>query len=215
MTGGIPPAQQCTLPSCGREATNPSRPGALCEQHRPAGSHDDAPPEDEAEVAREGGDGTWTDADFSTPVADVWPEELLEREQWMGHVDKRPFAPWADRDHPEAKADKDARWKWGLSENYVDGERAKRGTDDPRLDGVCFLQQEDDPYLFVDGDDVRCPQTKEIHPAFRAFLELLGVSYADISTSGTGVHVHFRGEIPIDRTEQVSFEIDSKPWGSQ
>lgn len=39
----------------------------------------------------------------------------------MCHDEKKPFVPWADCDHPEAAADEDARWKWGLTENYVDG----------------------------------------------------------------------------------------------
>lgn len=28
-----PPIRQCTLPSCTREATNPTTPGSLCGQH--------------------------------------------------------------------------------------------------------------------------------------------------------------------------------------
>ena len=48
---------------------------------------------------------SWASADFEAPTPGIWPEELLEREQWMGHVEKKPFAPWADRDHPEADAD--------------------------------------------------------------------------------------------------------------
>ncbi len=50
------------------------------------------------------------DARFSSPQS-LWPSELLERRQWMGHVDKKPFAPWSDRDHPDASGDEDARWK--------------------------------------------------------------------------------------------------------
>ena len=76
----------------------------------------------------------WGDADFPNPESGVWPDELLEREQWMGHVGKKPFAPWADRDHPEADPDEDARWKWGLEENYVDGETVAMAEIDPRLD---------------------------------------------------------------------------------
>ncbi|MDJ1430446.1 hypothetical protein QNM96_00005, partial [Halostagnicola sp. A-GB9-2] len=110
----------------------------------------------------------WADADFANPESNSWPDELLEREQWMGHVDKKPFAPWADRDHPEADVDEDARWKWGLEENYGDGETIAMAEIDPRLDGRAFLQTESDPYVYVDGDDVRCPETGDVHPAFVA-----------------------------------------------
>ena len=32
---GVPPARQCTLPTCEREAVDPTRDGDLCERHRP------------------------------------------------------------------------------------------------------------------------------------------------------------------------------------
>lgn len=101
----------------------------------------------------------WEGASFTTPESDVWPPELLECEQWMGHVEKKLSAPWGDRDHPESDVDKDARWKWGLTENYVDGATVVLAEDHLRLDGRAFLQQHDDPYVHVDGDDVRCPDT--------------------------------------------------------
>jgi len=50
----------------------------------------------------------------------------------MGHVSKKPFALWGDRDAP-AQCDKnghdtaatydcDARWKWGYDDHYADWE---------------------------------------------------------------------------------------------
>ncbi len=57
----------------------------------------------------------------------------------MGRRGKLPFAPWGERDHPEADADTDARFKWGLTEHYVDGETVALAEDDPRLDGRVFL----------------------------------------------------------------------------
>jgi hypothetical protein len=156
----------------------------------------------------------WADADFADPRADRWPAELLALKRWMGHVEKRPFAPWAERDHPEAGPDEDARWKWGLRDNYLDGERMALAEADPRLDGRVFIQRADDPYAFVDGDDVRCPETGAVHPVFVALLEHLGRSYADVSTSGTGVHAYYRGDLPLAGKGQVAFEIDTNPWGA-
>jgi hypothetical protein len=155
----------------------------------------------------------WSEADFSDPTPGVWPPELLEREQWMGHVDKKPFAPWGDRNHPEADDEEDARWKWGLTENYVDGDTIAIAEDDHRLDGRAFLQQEDDPYAYVDGDDVRCPETGDVHPAFVDALEQLGLTYADVSQSGAGVHAQYRGELQ-DGVKQAAWELDEKPWGA-
>ncbi|MHC3439558.1 hypothetical protein ACYJ1Y_16070 [Natrialbaceae archaeon A-gly3] len=161
--------------------------------------------------------GSWFTIGFSDIEPGTYPPELLSREQWMGRAGesgKQPFAPWADRDHPDADPDEDARWKWGLEENYVDGETIAIAEDDPRLDGRVFIQRESDPYAFVDGDDVRCPETGDVHPTFAAILEQLGVTYADVSTSGAGVHAYYKGELPIDGKGQATFEIDTEPWGA-
>lgn len=105
------------------------------------------------------------------------PAELLGRGQWMGRRDQKPFAPCGDRDHPDAAPDEDARWKCGLTENYVDGTTVAMAEDDPRLDGRAFLQQHGDPNVHVDGDDVRRPETGERHPAFLDVLTRLGATY--------------------------------------
>jgi hypothetical protein len=138
----------------------------------------------------------------------------LEREQWMGQLagEKMPFSPWADRDHPDADEDSDARYKWGLAENYVDGETVAMAETDPRLGGRIFIQRDPDPFAFVDGDDVRCPKTGAVHPEFVRILDRLGATYADVSTSGAGVHAYYRGELPNDQG-QATFEIDTEPWG--
>ncbi len=87
-------------------------------------------------------------------------------------------------------------------------------TADPRIDGRVFIQLEDDRYTHVDGDDVRCPETGEVHPAFIPVLEHLGLTYADISTSGSVVHAHYTGELPIDGKTQATIELDTEPWGA-
>ncbi|MEF8882155.1 MAG: hypothetical protein V5A34_06505, partial [Halapricum sp.] len=176
-------------------------------------------PDDEKTGSRPGktpGVQCWGEVDFSDTTRDTYPPELLDVEQWMGRLDgkKMPFSPWADRDYPEADPDDDARYKWGLRENYADGDTVAMAEDDPRLDGRVFIQREEDPYAFVDGDDVRDPETGEVHPAFVAILEHLGVTYADVSTSGAGVHAYYRGEIPLDGVPQAAFDIDTEPWGA-
>ena len=91
--------------------------------------------------------------------------------------------------------------------------KARMALDDHRLKGLVFIQTEDDPFVFVDGDDVRCPMSGEVHPAFIAFLEHFGYTYADISTSGTGAHAVYRGDLPGDETRAV-WDIDTEPWGA-
>lgn len=165
----------------------------------------------------------WSGADWANSEPDVYPHALLEREQWMGHQNKKPFAPWGDSDAPAecskdghttaSTCDCDARYKWGYDGHYLDGEDIAMAEVDPRLDGRAFLQQPDDPFAYVDGDDVRDPETGELHPAFVAMLEHLGLTYADISQSGAGAHAIYRGELP-DGVKQASWQLDDDPWGS-
>jgi DNA-binding transcriptional ArsR family regulator len=183
-------------------------------------------PQESAEV--ENSALAWREADFTAPRAGEWPAELLDRESWMGQPagGKSAFAPWGDRDAPApcstdgceadtaADCNHDARWKWGYTGNYADGHTARKWADmHPRLGGQVFIQREDDPYAFVDGDDVRCPETGGVHPGFIDILERLGITYADVSTSGGGVHANYRGELP-DGVKQAVFEIDGEAWGA-
>jgi DNA-binding transcriptional ArsR family regulator len=190
--------------------TRRTTPGVqAAETGSPAGDSGESAGDSSAPVLDE-----WGAADFATVDPDTYPPALLEREQWMGRLagEKMPFSPWADRDHPEADPDNDARYKWGLAENYVDGETVAIAEDDPRLGGRIFIQRDPDPFAFVDGDDVRCPETGAVHPAFVEILDRLGATYADVSTSGAGVHAYYRGELPNDQGQAV-FDIDTEPWG--
>jgi hypothetical protein len=213
----VPPARQCTLPDCEREAVNPSNPGALCDSHLDDLEDSDSVSEPETSGSTEQCqdidiDG-WSDVGFADPEPGRWPSERLKREQWMGHVDKKPFSPWADRDHPDADPDEDARWKWGLDDNHVDGESARIGAIDPRVDGLAFIQTPEDPFAYVDGDAVRDPETGDVHPAFIDVLEHLGLTYADVSQSDAGVHAPYRGELP-DGVTQAAWELADEPWGA-
>lgn len=140
----------------------------------------------------------------------------------MGHSDKKPFAPWGDRDapaecskdeHPDtaAECECDARFKWGYDGHYRDGETAAMAEVDPQIDGLAYIQLPDDPYVYVDGDDVQDPETDEVHPALLAILEHPGLTYADVSQSGTGVHAIYRGDLP-DGVKQASWQLDDEPW---
>lgn len=177
---------------------------------------------------------SWHDADF-TNSDEVWPADWVDDERWMTGVGKKPFAPWGDPNDSEiacgnpdhdaatcAECDEcDARWKWSHAKLWTTLAEARDYREMlPRPDGVVALidshegeyTDTGDEYAFVDGDDIRCPETGEVHPDFLEILNRLGISYADISTSGTGVHVLYRGELP-EAVTQANFEIDDEPWG--
>lgn len=172
----VPPAKQCIL--CETAAVDPSAATPLCETHREQATADtsdapttdddaaDAAPDDESHHAHDhahadADSSPWASVDWNTAATDTYPDTLLDREQWMGRLagEKTTFSPWGDRDHPEADVDTDARYKWGLSANYVDGHTVAIAEDDPRLGGRVFIQQDADPFAFVDDDDVRYPET--------------------------------------------------------
>jgi hypothetical protein len=168
----------------------------------------------------------WAAAAFDVPEPDAYPEDIAECAQWMcaaGNDGKQGFAPWADSDHPDATAEDDARWKWSLPANWTDLATAREWAEKhpPTADRFAFiLQDPDDPYrepadpfMLVDGDDIRDPDTGEVHPAFVDVLEDLGLTYASVSTSGAGVHAVYRGELP-DGVTTAKIELDSEPWGA-
>ena len=180
------------------------------------------PPETAAETPRDAGSG-WSDADFSTTTPGVYPPEHTEYDAWMTHHgNKLPYAPWTDPNAPADcskhrttadECDCSARWKWGYEPNRRSFEDARLALDDDRLEGLVYIQTETDPFVFVDGDDVRCPETGDAHPAFVAILEHLGETYADVSTSGSGAHAYYRGTLPDDKTT-AEWEIDDEPFGA-
>jgi len=166
---------------------------------------------------------TWEEATFGDTTPGVYPPEMVDYDGWMTHKgDKLPYAPWTDPDAPAPcskhgttadECDCSARYKWGWESNRRPFEKAHMALDDGRLEGLVFIQTEADPFVFVDGDDVRCPETGEVHPAFVALLEHFGLTYADVSTSGAGVHAIYRGDLPADETV-ATWEIDTEPWGA-
>jgi len=108
---------------------------------------------------------------------------------------------------------------WSEPELWRDAEDVRMATVDPRIEGPgIVLQHEDDPYadwadpfFVVDYDDVRDSETGAVHPTVAEHITAAD-SYADVSTSGTGVHIIARGALPDD-VKQASFEIDDEPWG--
>lgn len=174
----------------------------LCDACSPDDEQDDTPRSIEV----------WDGNDFGATESDVFPTSHTNADRWMGHSEKMPFAPWGERDHPEAGADEDARWKWGIEANYRPFKKAKMGVADPKVDGLAFIQQKEDPFVYVDGDDVRDPETGAVHPAFLAILNHLGETYADVSQSDSGVHAIYEGELPGDEV-QMKIPLDADPWG--
>lgn len=125
------------------------------------------------------------------PAADV-PAELRALPQWVGwklvedgpKPRKVPVSPATG-----ALASSTDRRTWGTFDAALAG--AATG----RWSGVGFVFTKDDPYCGIDLDDVIDPATGEIDPDAAATIDRFA-SYAELSPSGTGVHLIVRGELP-------------------
>ena len=123
-----------------------------------------------------------------------FPDSMVERDQWMCWF-------YADKDEREDKIP--ACWhKPGDKSDYTDRENWTNFNDvlwhledKERYRGITYVLDKDDPFVVFDGDDVRDPETGEVHPGFKELTVRAG-SYTDISTSGEGAHVIVRGELP-------------------
>lgn len=173
-----------------------------------------------------------------SPVADlrfdagefptVYPDDMTNREQWMGAEpgSKKPIAPWGTRDPPvectsdgcaadrcdDPACECDGRFKWGYSGHYRTGDQVDIALTTGEIKYRAYIFEADDPYVFADLDDVRCPETGAVHPAALAFISHLGATWTEVSSSGAGLHAVYRGELP-DGLKQAVLQIDDSAWG--
>ena len=177
----------------------------------------------------------YSDVSFASAdlAKDEWPAAHRNHDAWMCRKEgKAPWSPWTDPDAPvecshgdhdePSRCDRcrhSARFKWGSngSREYVhtDFETAREWRDKhpgARAD-LAFIQRALDPFLFVDGDDVRDPETGEVYPGFLEILDRLGLTYTDVSQSDTGAHALYRGELP-DGVKQVQVDLADEPFGA-
>jgi primase-polymerase (primpol)-like protein len=73
-------------------------------------------------------------------------------------------------------------------------------------DGVGFVFTEEDAFCGVDLDGCVDPETDEVEPWAQEVVDELD-SYAEISPSGTGVHVLVKAELPKGRNRKGPIEI--------
>jgi hypothetical protein len=180
---------------CGAPATQTFGNGYLCDGCVPNASTTDSTDTDD-------------DVDASWRVeSGSYPSDLQEVDQWLtwkltDDGRKVPRAPW------ETGGD------WRVSSQdpdvWTDFETVLEWTD--KLPGYELAfnirdreEYPEETFLLVDYDDARDPDTGEIHPAVREHVQRAG-SYADVSTSGTGVHIFCRAALP-DGVKAIDAEL--------
>uniref|UniRef100_UPI0034A1C922 phage NrS-1 polymerase family protein n=1 Tax=Halorussus halophilus TaxID=2650975 RepID=UPI0034A1C922 len=134
---------------------------------------------------------------------DVVPSCLRDCEQWVcwrseqrnGKATKIPVTPGSGE-----FASSTDRETWTTFEAALD--YAETGG----ADGVGFVFTEDDPFVGVDLDDFRNPETGDVDGVAADIIERLD-SYTEVSPSGTGFHVLVEGELPDGGNRRGSVEL--------
>jgi len=133
----------------------------------------------------------------------VVPERLRETDQWVA---------WREQDRDDKLTKVPVNVETGLfaSVNDPDSwatfeavrEYAERGS----ASGIGFVFTDEDPFVGVDLDDCRDPQTDTTDDWATDVIEQLD-SYTERSPSGTGYHVLCRGQLPGDTRRKGDLEI--------
>ena len=127
------------------------------------------------------------------------PEELRRRPQWLvwklEERDSKPTKiPYIAGGVGKASSTDSETWR-SFDEAVV---ALKTG----RYDGIGFVFSTGDPYAGIDLDDCRNPETGELEVwAAKTVQDLDG--YAEVSPSGTGVHIIVRGKAPNRKRGKV------------
>ena len=152
-----------------------------------------------------------------TPTTASVPSGLASDENWVNWLlfngaDKRPIAPYATGHfYPAAwKSDRDStQTDYETAVKFAElslGQAAVRyggfpDEADRKVPGVGYVIPDADDVdpaesvTLIDLDDVRDPDTGALHPTAIKLIDKAD-SFAQVSTSGTGVHILVRGSLP-------------------
>lgn len=117
------------------------------------------------------------------------------REERDGKLTKVPYTP---RSGSRARSDDPETWG-----TFAEAWKARR---DGNHDGIGFVFTADDPFCGVDLDSCVDPETGEIEPWAAEILDELA-SYAELSPSGTGLHIIVRAALPEGRRRNGRVEM--------
>ncbi|MFP9193890.1 hypothetical protein ACLI4Q_19970 [Natrialbaceae archaeon A-CW1-1] len=131
------------------------------------------------------------------------PEAMRARDQWLcwrsekrnGKSTKIPIDPQTGA---FGSSTDDSTWR--------DFESALEYFHAGGCDGIGFVFTEDDPYVGIDLDDCRDPETRRPDPEMKSIVQQLD-SYTEVSPSGTGYHVIVDGELPPGRNRRGKIEL--------
>jgi primase-polymerase (primpol)-like protein len=129
------------------------------------------------------------------------PDELTERPQWVcwcyeerdGKLTKVLYTPGSLR-----RASSTDLMAWDTFE----GALAAYTAAEPPYDGIGFVFSSADPFVGIDLDDCRNPQTGEIAPWAQKIIDRVHSGYIEVSPSSTGIHVIIEGKMRGEKTQR-------------
>jgi len=138
-------------------------------------------------------------AELIEPDYDAIPAELRERRQWVGmFLELRQNKAYSKPAKVPIRADSGIRADTSNPKEWSSFDAAVAARERFSLDGIGYVPSKDDPFVFLDFDDCRDALIDIIEPVVADLIRAFG-TYAEISCSGTGVHVILRGKMPGSR----------------
>jgi len=151
----------------------------------------------------EADDGTHLETNRSGSSYDAVPDRLKAHDRWIcwtvGQRDGKPTKKPIDPRNGQFASTTDPS-TWASFGTAV--EKAESGVGS----GIGFVFTADGPFVGVDLDDCRAPDTGERSEQAAEIIETLD-SYTEISPSGTGFHVIAIGELPAGRNRDGDVEM--------
>jgi len=144
----------------------------------------------------------------NTLIVENIPEELAERPQWVcwryeerdGKQTKVPYTPTG--------------WRASSTDlmTWTTCAEAYRYYLDGHCDGIGFVFSSADPYVGIDCDDCRDPETGEVAPWSQSIIDRVRDGYVEISPSGRGIHIILEGTVRDGKTRK-DVVVDGKAVG--
>jgi putative DNA primase/helicase len=125
-------------------------------------------------------------------IAENIPGRFTRRPQWVnwcyeerdGKLTKVPYSPRTGR-----RASSTDLMTWVSFEEVVEA------LEGGRYDGIGFVFSSGDPFVGIDLDDCRDPETGAVEEWAQQLIESIGDKYVEASPSGKGVHIITRGRL--------------------
>jgi len=139
----------------------------------------------------------------------AYPEELTARPQWLvwrlewkPGKEKPDKVPYQSR-YPNRRASSTEPNHWSTYEDAVNA--LQKIVDNP-LSGIGFVFTKDDPYIGIDLDECRDPDTGVLSERAKEIVKQLN-SYTEVSQSGTGLHIFIKGTLPPSGRKKDHIEM--------